>query len=325
MNMSIELPDELKSGFELEQIVKMEFSDLSKDHQTAITQLAAVQTWIDTAKSHIQAGRVDLSALLSSWLDRQRSDHTRTLYKTAWSHYSAFLSHSGLDPLLVEPADIQNWITSATKTGANANSIRTRFGAVSSFYAWLEMNGKVSRNPCKGVRTPKRVYKYGREGKVSVLTSQELEVIISQAEQQKNAERILPMIRIMAKYGVRLGGLQGLKVTAVNIAVQSKGQTYYIDRENDCDLAEGVYFKGETANRIKSAIDKLSKKIVRLKLLNRSFSAHDFRHYAALTKYISSNYNIVAVSRMLGHSSIAVTDAYLQGLLLAMEPAKSDR
>ena len=66
-------------------------------------------------------------------------------------------------------------------------------------------------------------------------------------------------------------------------------------------------------NTLAQHIKRLSKKLLAKKVIDKEFSAHDFRHYFA-TKYYQETKDSVGLKNELGHASIAVTDIYLQSI-----------
>ena len=72
-------------------------------------------------------------------------------------------------------------------------------------------------------------------------------------------------------------------------------------------------FAGHSAKAIECRLYRVVERLHREGRIAEKYSAHDFRHYFAVTEYRGDR-NIHRLSRLLGHSGLAVTEAYLKGL-----------
>ncbi|MDR2534621.1 MAG: tyrosine-type recombinase/integrase [Treponema sp.] len=72
-------------------------------------------------------------------------------------------------------------------------------------------------------------------------------------------------------------------------------------------------FVGLTDTRIENRVIYHTRKLHKSSKIQAVYSAHDFRHYFAITEY-SKNKDIYRVSKLLGHAGIRVTETYLKGL-----------
>jgi hypothetical protein len=100
-----------------------------------------------------------LAVLTRTWLDRQRSAHTRTAYRCDLVGWLAWCAGRGLDPLRARMADVDAWIVAqrlcSTRAGKPAaeSTIARRVSTISSWYGYLQRNTAddprplVTRNP----------------------------------------------------------------------------------------------------------------------------------------------------------------------------------
>ncbi|GHV89358.1 hypothetical protein AGMMS50267_17180 [Spirochaetia bacterium] len=72
-------------------------------------------------------------------------------------------------------------------------------------------------------------------------------------------------------------------------------------------------FSDWTDNALRCRVDNQMEKLFNGNQIRAQYSSHDFRHYYAVAEY-KKNKDIYRVSKLLFHSSIAITERYLKGL-----------
>ena len=72
-------------------------------------------------------------------------------------------------------------------------------------------------------------------------------------------------------------------------------------------------FAGTSETKLADVIRKLTKRFEAEGKIGAAYSAHDLRHLYAVTEYRKDK-DIYSMSKLLGHASIHVTEAYLRGL-----------
>jgi integrase len=72
-----------------------------------------------------------------------------------------------------------------------------------------------------------------------------------------------------------------------------------------------------STNALKLRIYRQTTKLYQAGKINAAYSAHDFRHYFAITEY-QKDKDIYKLSKLLDHTNIAVTETYLKSLKLEM-------
>jgi integrase len=74
-------------------------------------------------------------------------------------------------------------------------------------------------------------------------------------------------------------------------------------------------FMGFSTNALKLRIYRATKRLKDKGLIRDAYSAHDFRHYFAVSQY-KQDRDIFKLSKLLDHSSIATTQNYLRAINL---------
>ncbi len=95
--------------------------------------------------------RYGILSLTALWLAERRSEGTRKAYFNDLNRYLLWCWNDNLDPLAARTADV---IRYKALQDCSASSVNRRLSAVSSWYKFLCLNGKVDDNPAYGVERP---------------------------------------------------------------------------------------------------------------------------------------------------------------------------
>ncbi|GHU12497.1 hypothetical protein FACS1894161_0860 [Spirochaetia bacterium] len=127
-------------------------------------------------------------------------------------------------------------------------------------------------------------------------------------------------VYIMAYRGLRVGALNKLKVWGVKYQSYSKGKNIYgefpievIANIKSSELNNKTPFETLTTNALKLRIYRQTLKLQKQGKINAAYSAHDFRHYFAVSEYHKDK-DIYKLSKMLDHTNISITENYLKTL-----------
>jgi integrase len=200
-------------------------------------------------------------------------------------------------------------------TGA-PKSIRLKIAAISSFYSFLERRHTAVKNPIRGTKArPKD--KTIKE--LEIPTDDEMPIILdSLPEYEKIA------VFIMSSRGLRIGALSKLKIWGNAFSSVSKGKdingTFTDDIMNmikTSNLNNKVPFGDCTTNALKIRIIRATKKLYKDGKINAPYSAHDFRHYYAISNY-KQDKDIYKLSKLLDHANIGTTENYLKSLKISV-------
>ncbi|GHU61051.1 hypothetical protein FACS189445_2600 [Spirochaetia bacterium] len=192
------------------------------------------------------------------------------------------------------------------------NSIRLTVAGVSAFYSHLERRYSVIKNPIRGTKA-----RPGRKAvkEIEVPDDIEMMTILNELpELEKMA------VYIMAYRGLRVGALYNLKVWGSRYQSFSKGKSIYgefpvevIVNIKSSDLNNRTPFETLTTNALKLRIYRQTLRLQKEGKIRAAYSAHDFRHYFAITEY-QKDKDIYKLSKLLDHSNISITETYLRSL-----------
>lgn len=154
-------------------------------------------------------------ALVDSWLlaIHDRSEGTRDLYARTLGYFRAWLAETGrtADLLAVTRRDCDAWFTAMGDLAANTR--RSRWIALRSFYGWLAEEDEIDANPMAKV-------KVGRpdEPPPPVLAVDQLKALLKVCEGKAFPERRdTALVRTFLSTGVRLGEAAALRLEDVDL------------------------------------------------------------------------------------------------------------
>lgn len=254
---------------------------------------------------------------------RARSAHTSKAYAYALNDFERWTLSQGMNtPLEATPAIADSYIMHLQQEGKSSALIRQRTGGLSAFYSALERKSSMAiRNIFRGTRAlPKRKSVKRIENELPTenleLFTKDVETIIA-AETGKEFKSI---IAVMAYRGLRAGAFQHMSIHGNKFFTTSKGKEISGDLPAEClELIDAAGVKRNepfprwNSAKISSEFQYHIKKLYCQKRISYKYSAHDLRHYFALMDY-TEHKDIYRLSKLLGHSSIAITEIYLKGL-----------
>ena len=127
-------------------------------------------------------------------------------------------------------------------------------------------------------------------------------------------------VYIMAYRGLRVGALSKLKVWGSRYQSYSKGKSIFgefpvevIANIKSSELNNKTPFELMTTNALKLRIYRQTSRLHREGKIKSAYSAHDFRHYFAVSEY-KKDRDIYKLSKLLDHTNISITEAYLRSL-----------
>jgi site-specific recombinase XerD len=117
-----------------------------------------------------------------------------------------------------------------------------------------------------------------------------------------------------------VGALNKLKVWGNHYKSVSKGKIIQgeFPVEVICNIKTSTLdnqtpFSSLSTNALKLRIYRATMKLQKEGKIRSAYSAHDFRHYFAVSEY-QKDKDIYKLSKMLDHSNIAITETYLKSL-----------
>jgi len=265
----------------------------------------------------------DVWEQLENFLSQQKATTAR-IYK---SILTTFLNNS-VHIVDIDTIYADNYIQSLAKAGVAPATIRIRVAAISSFYSKLIRWGFLSSNPFSQAKLPEM----NRAKELEIPNIKDVDTLIEyyikryntkgdgyMAERKREAARkMLIAITVMTEMGLRVGAIAGMKVKNGRYETTSKGKVirgdYNINlNKYGIDFTKEFPFEDIKGNMVMFNIAKVSKKLLDSGKISCHIHPHSFRHYYAVKLYKETR-DIYAVSRMLNHSNVGVTQRYLASL-----------
>ena len=279
-------------------------------------------------------------------IDGNRGPRTQAAYRLALKKLFGYADMMGVPLLQMGRADankFKKWLEERPakdrKGKLKPNSQRLVLAAVSAFWKYLEVTEVVQTNPWVGLALPQHEFKHrprpdSDEPTVPVMDDREYAEILRElkarrkikavtiAEQRKrdSARRLLPLVRLLAETGLRLGDGLSMKVEEGDAKASFKvkgGRTrvMVLPEEVLRQFKGGAKrpFAGWNLQSTGAAIARLGATLHEQGRVRHAYTAHDLRHRYAANMYRQTR-DVLAVQRALGHASLNVTQVYLQGL-----------
>lgn len=261
----------------------------------------------------------------TQFLKRYASENTRNAYEYALNDFELFCyRHDLKTPVAATPSIIDKWILEQNQTKSPA-TVRRNVGAVSAFFKYSEREsmGEI-RNPVHGSKRPKlkrtKNDKFYSLGEVNAVHLQKIGADIQTILDNESNKELKAIISIMAFRGLRCGAFEEMKLHGESFRTVSKGEevkgslpSICLQYITDAEIKRNEPFVTWSSNRVKQNVKNHCRKLYDAGLISYRYSAHDFRHYFALTEY-ERDHDIYRLKQLLNHSSIAITENYLRGL-----------
>jgi site-specific recombinase XerD len=156
-----------------------------------------------------------LADLLPSWLVALRAEHkaakTMTQYGDGIRLYLRWCDNTGT-PRELTKANAQAFISSLFDNGAEANTVKARYGALRRFAMWLAREGELASDPLAGMIPPTLDTKV-----IHPLTDAELRDLFKVCQGKTFRDRRdEAIVRLMAETGLRAGECAALKLSDVD-------------------------------------------------------------------------------------------------------------
>jgi integrase len=318
--------------------------DSGREHTKAFARKADAQSWIDNEVTPALAngtfvapgaGSLTVAAIYASWAASQ----AHICRKTAATRRSAWASRvkpqwGGVAVVDVKTAAIRAWVAKMAAEEVGAPTIENAFGLLRQVLGAAVEERRIPRNPCEGVRLPKR--KHADRG---YLSHAQVAALADAVDRQPE------VVRFLAYTGLRWGEMAALRVQdfdmlrrRVNVSrsvTESGGLVWSTpktwerrsvpfpavlanelaalmggkDRDDlvFTDMRGGVLRNSNWRARV---FDPAVKACQKSDESFPSITPHDLRHTAA-SLAVSAGANVKVVQRMLGHAKASMTlDVY---------------
>ncbi len=238
-------------------------------------------------------------------------------FNTIKSYRFAIKALEGIDVASASSSDLMR----ALSQDRDSSTVAARQAAIKSFFRWLYNNGKIAVNPAEGLGTVRQ-----KDALPRPIPKSDLSRIMNEAKKMPLSPRVF--IFLLYDLGLRASEALSLDVDDISWA---KGQEVVLVRngkgnkqriaplswEMPCinilkrlclERKNGPLFI--TARKERATYDWAYywwSKI--MQQLNIEYTLHQLRH-TAISKWINSGMNVMAVKRLAGHTLIQTTERY---------------
>jgi integrase/recombinase XerC len=269
-------------------------------------------------------------------IEKGASEHTCRGYLNDLSHLEGFISASGLYPVSDRgevdvsriDRDIIRIYLRALFRSNKKSSIARKLASIRSFFQYLVRNGIISKNPAKGVATPKTE----RYIPVTLTIDETFRMLDAPDKSNPLGLRDRAILELLYSSGIRVGELTQLNCDDVDlelgiIKVLGKGKKerivpigskaieaikdYFRKREfSSGNGPEGPLFINTRSGRltdrsVRRIVEKYGKKCGP----GRSITPHVLRHTFA-THLLDAGADLRDIQELLGHVSLSTTQKY---------------
>ena len=262
--------------------------------------------------------------------ERNLSINTIKSYRSDLNKFEFFLTKTGAKKLsFIDPEIVREFLYDESKR-VNAKTQGRIISTLKTFFNFLVLEKLISDSPIENIDYPKI------DSKIPlVLSTDEIDKIISSAFSKKYGLRNQAIIEIMYSCGLRVSELTEMKISNIFfdeslIKILGKGnKERFIPLSS---IAKKLLYNYIKYNRKKLSYDKQSvdivflnnrgKKLTRVMVyniindaaleakINKKISPHTLRHSFA-THLIENGADIISIQKMLGHENIVTTEKYL--------------
>jgi len=291
-------------------------NDLTAEQLEQIAKIVITQKLTNELNNKVKLANIKYKHEKDQFImqsSRTGSEQTQIQYYKALTSLEKYTKKNGYEILQLTPKQIDDWIYSLSGSPNYKNLI---IAGASCFFTFLERRYSVIKNPIRGTRA-RPVKKPVRE--IEVPSEIELFTILNELpELEKMA------VSIMAYRGLRVGALNNMKIWGNKYQAISKGKAIFgefpievIINIKSSDLNNKTPFEKLSTNAIKLRIYRYTSKLYREGKIMSAYSAHDFRHYFAVSEYMKDK-DIYKLSKLMDHCNISVTEGYLRSLKIAI-------
>ncbi len=249
--------------------------------------------------------------------EKGRSEKTLASYASDLNQAEASLPNGLLN---ASESDIQNYLSNLDD---KASSVARKASALRGFYKFLMLEKIIKTNPTKNIELPKRSRPLPK-----LLSTDEIDLLISSAGDTKNSIRLRAMIELLYASGLRVSELCELPMTGIlgdHLLIHGKGAKErmvpmhigaqhalqkWLDVRGDDNSKYVFPSNSQTGHITRDGFFKILKKCAMLSGIDpKRVSPHVLRHSFA-SHLLSHGANLRAIQTMLGHEDISTTQIY---------------
>lgn len=263
-------------------------------------------------------------------LERNYSSRTINSYKEDLHLFEAFLCDMQLplDPTLLTSEILRAWIIEMMEQKQKANSVCRRLSTLRSFYKYLLSKDKISSDPTRQIKGPKK-----EKPLPYFLKENEINFLLDSTPRNNSYSDIRDrlIIKVFYETGIRLSELLNLETTDVELnsryikvtGKRNKQRIIPYGEELQNDIIHFLEIRGKVFKKTPKVLflseegEQMTpyqvRKCVKTQLSKVSTlkkqSPHVLRHTFATTM-LNHQANLEVVKELLGHKSLSTTEIY---------------
>lgn len=263
--------------------------------------------------------------------EQAKSRNTILSYKRDVSHYLDFLKERNIKNIAkTDRTTVLTYLLLLKKQGKAASTISRRLASLRSFYMYVIDSGIKMKDPTMNLETPQVSRKAP-----SVLTTAEIELLLSQPEcVDAKGYRDKAMLELLYATGIKVSELINLTVDDVNLKqgyltcrtvtherdvpighLAVAAVSNYIDfaRPNMLpdDNVKFLFLNCNGTKLSRQGFWKILKQYRKSAGIEKDITPYTLRHSFAI-HLLENGADLKAISQMLGHTDISVTQVYTQ-------------
>ena len=253
------------------------------------------------------------------------ADSTRAWYASAFRSLIEQLSDPPLDQITLE--QLRHWRAALMSNGRSPWTVDGYIRAIKIAFRWLADEGYLDQDPAERLKRPRLP-----DPDPKAVSKEDLQLLLAAA--RITSARNYAIICVLADTGVRAGGLVGMKLGNLHLDRDPPSAVVWEKGGGGYGKARRVFFSPRTvealelhlATRPKSRSDavflgrtrrpltvsglrQVIKTLAERAGCKGNVTTHGFRHGAAIGM-LENGLDLGTVSRLLGHSGIAVTHKF---------------
>lgn len=262
--------------------------------------------------------------------EKKASPNTLSSYLRDVNQFRRWLEGEGLSEEQAVQADVEAYTKALSAKGKSVATVTRSLASLTSFYAFLQREGRVEANPAKGIAPAKVERKLPQ-----ILTSKEVELFLEQPDAaDAKGCRDKAMLELLYATGIRVSELIGLDLEHLNLsagfvrcpgrgkeriiplyqaAVRALGDYVLHVRpqmlERPDEQALFVNMSGERMSR--QGFWKIIKHYQEKAGICKDITPHTLRHSFA-AHLLENGADLRSIQEMLGHADISSTQIYTQ-------------
>lgn len=304
-----------------------ELKDLNDEQIEKLAKSVVIDNLKEQLKTEVKKSTINIEELKDKWLLTFNSDITRINYKHNVEEFLKWLE--GKSILDLKALDADDYLLYLKNSNFSSGTIRFRIAAASSFCNYLKRADVISQNYFLKINgLPKS------KEKLKVIPSDEDINIIEQelynelnatgrgcVGKQRGAIIMLVALSIIKHHALRIGALESLSIDNKGLfiadskanCVRGKLNSECLSLIYDFKINKNKPFEEMKTTSIKKQFERFLTRIYKEGKIEKVFSPHDFRHYAAV-RFYKETMDIFATMKFLNHKNISTTQIYLKGL-----------